>query len=341
MVGYPMYLSDHDIKELLPELDIKVQDGFPAFDVDAQIATCSIDLRLGSSFWRPQTRKNALDLRRAQLFEVQPSRYYRRESLQEGQMIVIKPGQLLLGRTLEQFTVPNGYLFDLTGRSSFARLGLMVNVTGGHINPGWRGHMTLQLVNTGPTAIRITPGLPICQARIARLSTNVDRPYGTASLGSLYTEDDGGPSYWWRDKRVKALHERLAKKSVESKIVADMNALLVDQEPEVVERLECYVDRAPSHMLTTSNEILEAFSVREGRRKLFRTWAINLSRSLFTVTISTSLWLYAQSPRQVWHFGIWAASLLFLLVSIYAFRTEVGDHFDGKVLRRANGKANT
>lgn len=143
-----MYLSDRDLKRLLPKLDIRVERGFPAFDPEAQIATCSIDLRLGSSFWRPRKRKIALDLRKPRLFEVQPSRYYRRESLAEGQVIVIKPGQLLLAQTLEQFTVPNGHMFDLTGRSSFARLGLMVNVTGGHINPGWRGHMTLQLVNT-------------------------------------------------------------------------------------------------------------------------------------------------------------------------------------------------
>ena len=333
-----MYLSDRDLKKLLPELDIKVEGGFPAFDPDAQIATCSIDLRLGSSFWRPQSRKIALDLRKPRLFEVQPSRYYRRESLAEGQVIVIKPGQLLLGRTLEQFSVPNGHLFDLTGRSSFARLGLMVNVTGGHINPGWRGHMTLQLVNTSPTAIRITPGLPICQARVARLSSDVDRPYGTASLGSLYTEDDGGPSYWWRDKRVKALYERLDHKSVESKAVSEMNTLLVDQEPEVVERLERFVDRAPAHTLSNSDEFMEAFAAREGYRKLIRTWAINLSRGLFTVTISASLWLYAQSPRHDWHYALWVASFLFLVASIYAFRAEVGDHFDEKALRKAIAK---
>lgn len=333
-----MYLSDRDLKALLPELDIKVEAGFPAFDADSQIATCSIDLRLGSSFWRPQRRKQALDLRKPRLFEIQPSRYYRRESLAEGQVIVIRPGQLLLGRTLEQFSVPNGHLFDLTGRSSFARLGLMVNVTGGHINPGWRGHMTLQLVNTGPTAIRITPGLPICQARVARLSSDVDRPYGTASLGSLYTEDDGGPSYWWRDKRVKALYERLDNKSVESKSVTEMNALLVDQEPEIVERLDRYVERAPAHTLSNSDELLEAFAKGEKRRKLIRTWAINLSRGLFTVTISVSLWLYGQEPRQNWHYALWGASFLFLLASVFAFRAEVGDHFDDKALRKAIAK---
>lgn len=334
-----MYLSDRDLKRLLPKLDIRVERGFPAFDPEAQIATCSIDLRLGSSFWRPRKRKIALDLRKPRLFEVQPSRYYRRESLAEGQVIVIKPGQLLLAQTLEQFTVPNGHMFDLTGRSSFARLGLMVNVTGGHINPGWRGHMTLQLVNTSPTAIRVTPGLPICQARVAHLSSDVDRPYGTVSLGSLYTDDDGGPSYWWRDKRVKALHDRLYQKSVESKALTKINKLLVDQEPEVVERLEKYVDKAPAYVLCNSDEFIETFATREGRRRLIRTWSINLSRGLFTVTISASLWLYTQSPRQNWHYALWSASFLFLVASIYAFSVEVGDHFDAKALRKATIKA--
>ncbi len=336
-----MYLSDRDIMALLPQLEIQVEGGFPGFDPETQVATCSIDLRLGSAFWRPRARKIPLDLRKPRLFELRPSSYYAKESLAEGQVTTIGPGQLLLARTLERFAVPDGYMFDLIGRSSFARLGLMVNVTGGHINPGWRGHMTLQLVNTGPTSIRITPGLPICQARVALLSSGVDRPYGAASLGSLYMEDDGGPSYWWRDKRVKALYDRLGEKSLEHRAIVAINRLLVDQEPEVVERLDKYADQAPAHVLCNPTALVDSFASGEGRRKKRRTWAINAMRAMVTVPITVSLWIVARPATQPWHYGAWALALCCLLVSLYALSLDVGEHFDERAYRRARERLET
>jgi deoxycytidine triphosphate deaminase len=303
----------------------------------AQIQSASIDLRLSRVFWRP-LRHFTIDLRRPKLLEIEPRRYYRKTVLKDGESIVLRPNSLLLGRTMEEFKVPNGYAGELTGRSSFARMGLMVNATGGFINPGWKGHMPLQLVNLGPNSIRLVPGIPLCQLRIVRLTGDAQRPYGHHSLNSLYLNDDGGPSYWWRDKRIQALHAKLSELSVELRIQQDLNAAIGHREPEVVERLEKAIDHLHLSELQDAATILEAFAKREERRRTIRRWAINLSRGLFPVSIGASLWLVNKPPFQWWHYGLWVAAAAAILLSLYAFRTEVGDHFGRAELAKTQGR---
>ena len=172
-----MYLCDRDLRLLLPDLRVLVEEGSDPFDAEVQVQPASIDLRLSHVFWRPQ-RRFPVDLRRTRLLEIQPRRYYRKVRLGLGETMTLKPGELLLGRTLEEFTIPNGYAAELIGRSSFARMGLMISATGGFINPGWRGRMPLQLVNFGPNPIRLVAELPICQILIAKLTGIEERPYG-------------------------------------------------------------------------------------------------------------------------------------------------------------------
>lgn len=267
----------------------------------------SLDLRLSQTFWKPQKRFT-LDLRRARLLEIQPRRYYRRTQLSFGETITLRPRELLLGRTLEEFTVPNGYAADLIGRSSFARLGLQVTASGGFINPGWRGRMPLQLLNLGPNPIRLVPGLPICQIRFVRLTDVAERPYGHPELQSKYMDDDGGPSYWWRDKRIKKLHERLSEKLVEQRIQNEVERIIGGREPEVMERLETLVGGLRVHDLQSADALLERFAEGEDSRRTRRRWAINLSRASFTVGVTASLWVANKLPPvHWWHWVVGAA----------------------------------
>lgn len=254
-----MYLSDTHLRELLPQMRFECEEGTQPFDVDAQVQPSSIDLRLSPLFWRP-LKRFTIDLRRSRLLEIHPRRYYRRVTLGVGETILLKPFELLQGRTLEAFSVPNGYAAELTGRSGFARLGLQVTAAGGYINPGWRGRMPLQLVNFGPNPIRLVPGLPICQIRVIRLTAAAERPYGHEALQSSYVDDDGGPSYWWRDKRIKQFHELLAERTVEERIQRTLYAAVGPREPEVIERLEKRVSRMRVDQLHNAEHILEAFS---------------------------------------------------------------------------------
>lgn len=329
-----MYLADKQLRELLPLMDVRTEEGTPAFSPDEQVQPASIDLRLSAVFWRPLKRRT-VDLRRAQLFEVQPRRYYRKVVLAQGETILLKPRQILLGRTSEEFTVPNGYSAELIGRSSFARMGLMVSATGGHINPGWRGRMPLQLVNFGPNTIRLVAELPICQIRFGSLSDQAERPYGDPALQSIYVDDDGGPSYWWRDKRIKQLHKVLAERSVETRIQRQMDSIVGRQEPEVLERLENYVSRTRMAEVSNAEALLDEFAGKEEKRRVRRRWGILLARGAFTVGITMSLYVASKRPVQWWHWMTWSGGLGMLLLSIYAFRTEVGDHFGHSELRAA------
>jgi deoxycytidine triphosphate deaminase len=330
-----MYVCDHQLRALLPQLAIGIEDGAESFNPDDQIQPASIDFRLSHVFWKP-LRRFGLDLRRSRLLEIQPRRYYRRVQLKPGETITIRPFELLLGRTLEEFSIPNDCAGDLTGRSSFARLGLMVNATGGFINPGWRGRMPLQLVNLSPNPIRLVPGLPICQVRFTKLSGVPEKPYGHPDLESKYLDDDGGPSYWWRDKRIRRLHAALAEKLVEERIQQEISRLVGSREPEVIERMEAEVSRLRVHEMQSADAVLERFAESEDRRRSLRRWGINVARASFTVGITASLWVANKLPPvRWWHYAVWSAAVTLVALSIYAFRTEVGDHFGKGELRDA------
>lgn len=328
-----MYLCDTDLRLLLPEMQILAEDGAEPFQPEEQIQPASVDLRLSAVFWRP-LRRFTMDLRRPRLLEASPRRYYRKVVLGPGESILLRPFELLLARTLETFSVPNGHAAEVTGRSSFARLGLMVNVTGGYVNPGWRGRMPLQLVNFGPNPVRLFAGLPICQARFVRLTDRAERPYGDPALGSIYLDDDGGPSYWWRDKRIKKLHALLAERLVEERIQRTLYAAIGPREPEVIERLERQVARTRTADVHNAEALLHDFAASEERRRRLRRWAINLSRGSFTVGIAASLWVANRlPPLRWWHIATWCVAVCLIALSVYAFRTEVGDHFGLAELR--------
>ena len=330
-----MYLCDSDLRLLLPEIRILSEDRAEPFQPDEQIQPSSIDLRLSAVFWRP-LRRFTIDLRRPRLLEVNPRRYYRKVVLDAGETILLRPFEVLLGRTLEEFSVPNGYAAELTGRSSFARLGLMVNATGGYINPGWRGRMPLQLFNLGPNPIRLVAGLPMCQVRFVRLTSPAAHPYGDPALQSIYLDDDGGPSYWWRDNRIKKLHALLSERLVEERIQRTLYASIGSREPEVIERLEKLVAHTRMAELHNAEALLEDFAATEERRRNLRRWVINVSRGSFTVGITASLWVANKLPPvRWWHVTTWLVSACLVALSFYAFRTEVGDHFGAAELRES------
>ena len=212
-----MYLTDTEIRARLLELSFVCDNPQYPFVPDDQIQPCSVDLRLSNVFWEP-SRRSTIDLRKSHLLELAPRRYWRKRVLKFGDHITLRPGRLLLARVYEMFAIPNDCAGRIEGRSSFARLGLSVHCTGDFLNPGYRGHMPLQLINFSPNPIRIFPYLPICQLMLIPLSSSPEKTYGAAELQSKYMDDDGGPSYWWRDKRIQNLHKLLAQRSVEDRI---------------------------------------------------------------------------------------------------------------------------
>jgi dCTP deaminase len=97
---------------------------------------------------------------------------------------VLHPGEFVLGSTYEQVTLPDDVAARLEGKSSLGRLGLLTHSTAGFIDPGFSGHVTLELSNVATLPILLWPGMKIGQLCFFRLSSAAEQPYGSAAYGS-------------------------------------------------------------------------------------------------------------------------------------------------------------
>jgi len=108
-----------------------------------------------------------------------------------GEAFVLHPGEFALASTLEAVTVPSDLAARLEGKSSLGRLGLLTHSTAGVIDPGFSGHVTLELSNVASLPITLWPGMKIGQLCLFRLSSTAERPYGAGATGSRYQGQRG------------------------------------------------------------------------------------------------------------------------------------------------------
>ncbi len=104
---------------------------------------------------------------------------------------VLHPGEFVLGSTLERCTLPDDLAGRLEGKSSLGRLGLLTHSTAGFIDPGFSGHITLELSNVANLPITLWPGMKIGQLCLLRLTSPAEHPYGSAKAGSKYQGQRG------------------------------------------------------------------------------------------------------------------------------------------------------
>nr|WP_042184692.1 dCTP deaminase [Kibdelosporangium sp. MJ126-NF4]CEL15850.1 Deoxycytidine triphosphate deaminase [Kibdelosporangium sp. MJ126-NF4]CTQ93775.1 Deoxycytidine triphosphate deaminase (EC 3.5.4.13) [Kibdelosporangium sp. MJ126-NF4] len=111
---------------------------------------------------------------------------------QEGEdPFVLHPGEFVLGSTYESVTLPDDLAGRLEGKSSLGRLGLLTHSTAGFIDPGFSGHITLELSNVANLPITLWPGMKIGQLCLLRLSSAAEFPYGSQKAGSRYQGQRG------------------------------------------------------------------------------------------------------------------------------------------------------
>jgi dCTP deaminase len=174
-------LSDRTIKEQIAAGRILIDP----LDVDA-IQPASVDLRLDDSFriFRVTSRPY-VDVREPvdDLTEL--------DTIEHDEAFVLQPGAFCLATTLETITLPNDIVARVDGRSSLGRLGLLVHATAGYVDPGWTGKLTLELSNQSQMPIALYYGMRIAQISFLLLSSEAERPYGTAGLGSKYQGQTG------------------------------------------------------------------------------------------------------------------------------------------------------
>ncbi|WNV91288.1 dCTP deaminase [Umezawaea sp. Da 62-37] len=104
---------------------------------------------------------------------------------------VLHPGEFVLGSTFEKVTLPDDLAGRLEGKSSLGRLGLLTHSTAGFIDPGFSGHITLELSNVANLPITLWPGMKIGQLCLFQLSSAAEFPYGSAQAGSRYQGQRG------------------------------------------------------------------------------------------------------------------------------------------------------
>jgi len=174
-------LSDRDIRAEIDNGRVVLDPWDPAM-----IQPSSVDVRLDKYFRLFDNHKYPVidpsqdqpDLTR--LVEVDPADGF-----------VLHPGEFVLGSTLEAVTLPDDLAARVEGKSSLGRLGLLTHATAGFVDPGFTGHVTLELSNVATLPIMLWPGMKIGQLAFFRLSSPAEHPYGSATYGSHYQGQRG------------------------------------------------------------------------------------------------------------------------------------------------------
>jgi dCTP deaminase len=109
----------------------------------------------------------------------------------ENEPFILHPGEFALGSTYEVVSLPADIAARVEGKSSLGRLGLLTHATAGFIDPGFSGHVTLELANVATLPIKLWPGMKIGQLCFFTLTTPAEHPYGSAKYGSRYQGQRG------------------------------------------------------------------------------------------------------------------------------------------------------
>ncbi len=176
-----MLLSDRDLRAEIAAGRVVLEP----FDA-GMIQPSSVDVRLDRFFRVFENHRyphidpaeEQADLTR--LVEADPSEAF-----------ILHPGEFVLASTYEVITLPDDIAGRLEGKSSLGRLGLLTHSTAGFIDPGFSGHVTLELSNVATLPIKLWPGMKIGQLCLFRLSSPAEHPYGSAVYGSRYQGQRG------------------------------------------------------------------------------------------------------------------------------------------------------
>ncbi|MEK7488037.1 MAG: dCTP deaminase [Patescibacteria group bacterium] len=176
-----MILSDRDIKLYIKEGGL----GFKPKLSEDQIGPASIDLKLGNIFklFRPE-RYLSLDVKKGI-----PVEYLEAVTVKDGDPFILHPHMFVLAATKEYVTIPDDISMKVEGKSTLGRMGLLVH-TAGFIDPGFEGHITLELSNQANLPITIYPGMYVCQVDCQMMSSPAEVPYNKRKK-SIYSKQRG------------------------------------------------------------------------------------------------------------------------------------------------------
>ena len=187
-----MILSDRDIRSAIHDGRI----GIDPFD-EADVQPSSVDLHVDRYF---RTFHNA----RHPYIDVKKPMEDLTEMVEVGaeEAFILHPGEFVLGSTAEYVKLPHDLVARLEGKSSLGRLGLLIHSTAGYVDPGFEGHLTLELSNVANLPITIYPDMKIGQISFFQLTSEAENPYGSTKVGSKYQGQRGPtPSRYFENFR--------------------------------------------------------------------------------------------------------------------------------------------
>lgn len=171
-----MVLSDRDIKKALKDKLLVIKS-----PLDLRYQPASLDIHMAKTiltFSRRRVKDAIIDLKKP------VDDYMDYEVIDFAKGTVIHPHEFILGVTVEWFHLSNNLLANVEGKSSLGRLGLVIHATAGFVDPGFSGHITLEITNLTDMPMVIYPNMPIGQVRFATLHSPAEHLYGEAILGS-------------------------------------------------------------------------------------------------------------------------------------------------------------
>lgn len=183
-----MLLSDRDIRAQIQDRRVQVEPYDPGM-----IQPSSVDVRLDRFFRVFENHKySVIDP------SVEQSELTREVEVAPNEFFILHPGEFVLASTYEVITLPDDIAGRLEGKSSLGRLGLLTHSTAGFIDPGFSGHITLELSNVANLPVKLFPGMKIGQLCLIKLTSPAEHPYGSVLYGSRYQGQRGPtPSRSW------------------------------------------------------------------------------------------------------------------------------------------------
>lgn len=176
-----MLLSDRDIKAEIELGRVRLEP----YD-EVMVQPSSIDVRLDRFFRTFENHRYPfIDPRQEQ------NELTRAVEVRHDEAFVLHPGEFALGSTYEVVSLPDDLAARVEGKSSLGRLGLLTHATAGFVDPGFSGHVTLELSNVSTLPIMLWPGMKIGQLCFMRLSSPAEHPYGSSIYGSRYQGQRG------------------------------------------------------------------------------------------------------------------------------------------------------
>jgi dCTP deaminase len=174
-----MLLSDKDIVKLIDNSEIILEP----YNKEL-LQPASIDVRLDKFF-------RIFDNHKYEVIDpaVEQSELTRLVEVEDA--FILHPGEMVLGSTYELVTLGNAVSARFEGKSSLGRLGILTHITAGFIDPGFSGHITLELANVSNLPIKLYPGMKIGQLCFFEMSSEVEKPYGSTGFGSHYQGQRG------------------------------------------------------------------------------------------------------------------------------------------------------